>query len=392
MRKICIFTSTRAEWGLLRGVAGQVRQSDALQLQLLVSGSHLSEQHGMTVREIEADGFSVDVRVDILQFDDSSSGVCRSMGLALGGYAEALGQMKPDLLVILGDRYESFCAAAAAQILRIPIAHIHGGETTEGAVDEAFRHSITKMAHLHFPCCGEYRNRIIQLGESPERVYNVGALGLENIRNVQRIDRAELEDSIAFRLDQPFFLVTFHPVTLEDATAGEQFDHLLGALEQFPNHKVIFTKANADADGRIVNDKIDAYVDRHPDRAMAVASLGMRRYLSAMKICDAVIGNSSSGIIEAPAFHVPTVNIGDRQKGRVRTPSIIDCGSGCASIVEAIRQSLDFSFRESLRGMVHPCAQEHTAERIVKVLHDANLDGILKKSFYNMPVEGALDE
>ncbi len=384
MRKICLFTSTRAEWGLLKGVAGQVGHTDTLQLQLLVSGSHLSEQHGMTVREIEADGFSVDARVDILQFDDSSLGVCQSMGLALSGYGEALGQLKPDLLVILGDRYESFCAAAAAQILRIPIAHIHGGETTEGAVDEAFRHSITKMAHLHFPSCEEYRRRIIQLGENPERVYNVGALGIENIRKISLMDRDELEVSIGFPLDAPFFLVTFHPVTLETATAGTQFDELLSALEQFPEHKVLFTKANADTDGEIINEKIDAYAAAHPKRCLAVASLGLRRYLSAMNLCDAVIGNSSSGILEAPVFGVPTVNIGDRQKGRIRTPSIIDCEPDYESVVSAIQTALDAEFRASLFGMVHPCERENTATRIVDVIRNTNLEGILKKPFYNL--------
>jgi GDP/UDP-N,N'-diacetylbacillosamine 2-epimerase (hydrolysing) len=384
MRKVCIFTSTRAEWGLQRGVAELICQSDELRLQLLVSGSHLSERHGMTIREIEADGFTVNARVDILRFDDSPSGICKSMGEALGGYGEALEILKPDLLVILGDRYESFCAAAAAQIQRIPIAHIHGGETTEGAVDEAFRHSITKMAHLHFPSCEEYRRRIIQLGEDPARVFNVGALGLENIRKINLMNREELATSIGFGLDRPFFLVTFHPVTLENATSGEQFDQLLQALEQFPDHGIIFTKANADTDGQIINDRIDAYAVLHPDRCLAVASLGLHRYLSAMKICDAVVGNSSSGILETPAFGVPTINIGDRQKGRIRTKSIIDCEPNQNAIVAALQKTLDPRFRDSLQGMVHPCEQEHTAMQIVKKIQQANLDGLLKKSFYDL--------
>jgi GDP/UDP-N,N'-diacetylbacillosamine 2-epimerase (hydrolysing) len=383
MRKICIFTSTRAEWGLQRGVADLIRQSDDLQLQLLVSGSHLSEQHGMTVREIEADGFAVDARVNILTFDDSSLGVCQSMGLAMSGYGEALGQLKPDLLVILGDRYESFCAAAAAQILCIPVAHIHGGETTEGAVDEAFRHSITKMAHLHFPSCEEYRRRIIQLGEDPVRVFNVGALGIENIRKISLMDREQLEASIGLPLDALFFLVTFHPVTLEKSTAGRQFDELLAALEQFPEHKMLFTKANADTDGQIINEKIDAYAAAHPERCLAVASLGLRRYLSAMKICDAVIGNSSSGILEAPAFGVPTVNIGDRQKGRLRTSSIIDCELDCESVFSAIQKALNPPFKEGLKGLKHPCEKAKTARAIVNVLETVHLQGLMKKAFYD---------
>ena len=387
MRKICIFTSTRAEWGLQCGVADLVRRSDELQLQLLVSGSHLSEKHGMTVLEIEADGFAVDARVDILQFDDSSTGICKSMGLALSGYGEALEQLRPDLLVILGDRYESFCVAAAAQIQRIPIAHIHGGESTEGLIDEAFRHSITKMAYLHFPCCEEYRQRIIQLGEDPSRVFNVGALGLENIRKIPLMEREELGASIQFKLDRPFFLVTFHPVTLEESTSGEQFENLLSAMDQFPNHGIIFTKANADTDGQIVNDRIDTYAAMHPDRCLAVASLGLRRYLSAMKICDAVVGNSSSGILETPAFGIPTVNIGDRQKGRIRTKSIIDCEPTQDAIATALQKALDPQFRDSLRGMKHPCEQENTAVQMVEKIQQSNLEGVLKKPFFDMSTD-----
>ncbi len=386
MRKVCIFTSTRAEWGLQRGVAELIRQSAELQLQLLVSGSHLSAAHGMTVGEIESDGFSVDAKVDILRYDDSSSGICKSMGLAMGGYGEALERLKPDLLVILGDRYESFCMAAAAQINRIPIAHIHGGEITEGAVDEAFRHSITKMSHLHFPCCEEYRHRIIQLGEDPARVFNVGALGLENIRKIPLMTRDELAESIQFNLDRPFFLVTFHPVTLECSSSGEQFDELLVALENVPDHAIIFTKANADTDGQIINKRTDDYSMLHPDRCLAVASLGLLRYLSAMKICDAVVGNSSSGILETPAFGVPTINIGDRQKGRVRTPSIIDCAPDSTAVITALQQALNSGFRESLKGMVHPCDQENTASKIVKKLSQEKMAGLLKKEFYNLSV------
>jgi GDP/UDP-N,N'-diacetylbacillosamine 2-epimerase (hydrolysing) len=384
MRKICIFTSTRAEWGLLRGLADAIRRSDSLKLQLLVSGAHLSERFGMTVSEIEGDGFDISERVDILKFDDTPAGICETMGLALKSYGEALERLHPGLLVILGDRYEAFCAAAAAQILRIPAAHIHGGETTEGAVDEAFRHSITKMAHLHFPSCEEYRRRIIQLGEHPSRVFNVGALGIENIRKISLMSRAELEASIQFKLNKPFFLVTFHPVTLEDATAGVQFNELLSALEQFPEHKIIFTKANADADGQVINGKIDAYASARPERCLAVASLGLRRYLSAMSLCNAVVGNSSSGILETPVFGIPTVNIGDRQKGRLRTPSIIDCKPDCESVVSAIQKALDPRFRACLENVNHPCEKPGTARVIVNVLETISLEGILKKTFFDM--------
>jgi GDP/UDP-N,N'-diacetylbacillosamine 2-epimerase (hydrolysing) len=381
LRKICVFTSNRAEYGLLEGVVSKLAELKCLQL--LVSGSHLSKQFGMTVSEIERDGHLIDKRVGILKFDDSPVGICKTMGVAMSEFGEALEELNPDLLLVLGDRYETFCVAAAAQILRIPVAHIHGGENTEGIIDEAFRHSITKMAHLHFPSCEDYRRRIIQLGENPKRVFNVGALGLENIRSISLMTQKELGESISFRLDRPFFLVTFHPVTLEKATAGIQFGELLSALEQFPGHKIIFTNANADPSGQIINEMIATYSASNKERCLAVASLGLQRYLSAMKLCDAVVGNSSSGIIEAPALKVPTVNIGDRQNGRIRTLSTLDCAPDSASIAEALRQALGKSFRESLHGMKHPCDKDGTAHNIVDTIANADLDDILKKTFYD---------
>ena len=384
MRKICIFTSTRAEWGLLQGVATELRQAEDCELQILASGSHLSAQLGMTIDEIETAGFQVDARVDILKFDDSPIGICQTMGLALSGYGEALLRLSPDLIVILGDRYESFCLAAAAQVLRIPIAHIHGGETTEGAVDEAFRHSITKMAHIHFPSCEDYRNRVMRLGEAPESVFNVGALGIENIRKIQCLTRAELEASLQFSLQAPVFLVTFHPVTLEHATAGAQVQQLFDALDRFPEHQIIFTKANADTDGQVINEMIDRFAAINPQRCLAVASLGLQRYLSAMKICAAVIGNSSSGILEAPIFKVPSVNIGDRQKGRLRVKSILDCKADTNAISQAIETALTESFRHDIRDLIHPSEQADTAQKIVRMLATVDLQGIIKKSFHDI--------
>ena len=384
MRKICIFTSTRAEWGLQQGLAELIRDADNLQLQLLVSGSHLSAKLGMTIDEVEAAGFHIDERVDILKFGDSPIGICQTMGLALSGYGEALQRLSPDLLVILGDRYESFCLAAAAQVLRIPIAHIHGGETTEGAVDEAFRHSITKMAQIHFTSCEVYRNRVMQLGEAPESVFNVGALGIENIRKIQCLTRAELEASLQFSLQAPVFLVTFHPVTLEHATAGAQVQQLFDALDRFPEHQIIFTKANADTDGQVINEMIDRFAAINPQRCLAVASLGLQRYLSAMKICAAVIGNSSSGILEAPIFKVPSVNIGDRQKGRLRVKSILDCKADTNAISQAIETALTESFRHDIRDLIHPSEQADTAQKIVRMLATVDLQGIIKKSFHDI--------
>ena len=387
MRKICIFTSTRAEWGLQQGLAELIRDTEALQLQLLVSGSHLSAKLGMTIDEIETAGFQIDARVDILKFDDSPVGICQTMGLALSGYGEALQRLSPDLIVILGDRYESFCLAAAAQVLRIPIAHIHGGETTEGAVDEAFRHSITKMAQIHFTSCEVYRNRVMQLGEAPESVFNVGALGIENIRKIQCLTRAELEASLQFSLQAPVFLVTFHPVTLEHATAGAQVQQLFDALDRFPEHQIIFTKANADTDGQVINEMIDRFAAINPQRCLAVASLGLQRYLSAMKICAAVIGNSSSGILEAPIFKVPSVNIGDRQKGRLRVKSILDCKADTNAISQAIETALTESFRHDIRDLIHPSEQADTAQKIVRMLATVDLQGIIKKSFHDIKAD-----
>jgi GDP/UDP-N,N'-diacetylbacillosamine 2-epimerase (hydrolysing) len=383
MRKIGVFTSTRADYGLLRNLIREIDNSPKLSLQLLVSGTHLVADQGMTVNEIRADGFALDHCIEIKLSDDSPGGICDSMGKAVSRYGKALETIQPDILVILGDRFESFCCAAAATVCRIPIAHIHGGESTVGAMDEAFRHSITKMAHLHFPSCDIYRQRIIQLGETPDRVFDLGALGVENIKKIQLMTKHELETSIGFKLDRTFFLVTFHPVTLENETAGEQFGQLLAALDQFQDHQCIFTQANADTDGKIINQMMYAYVDRHSDRCMAIPSLGYLRYLSAMKLCAAVVGNSSSGILEAPVFKVPTINIGDRQKGRVRMKSIIDCRPEQDAIMSAISNALSRDFVTSLQHMQNPYEKKKTAVQIKNILATTNLDAVIKKEFYD---------
>ncbi len=384
MRKICVFTSTRADYGLLRNLIGEIENSPKLSLQLLVSGTHLVPDQGMTIKEIQADGYTLDHCIDIELSDDSPGGICDSMGVAVSRYGNALSTIQPDILVILGDRFESFCCAAAATVCRIPIAHIHGGESTVGAMDEAFRHSITKMAHLHFPCCDTYRQRIIQLGEAPDRVFDVGTLGVENIKKIQLMTKHELETSIDFKLDRPFFLVTFHPVTLENETAGEQFGQLLAALDQFQDHKCIFTQANADTDGRIINKMMYAYVDKYSYRCMAIPSLGYLRYLSAMNLCAAVVGNSSSGILEAPVFKVPTVNIGDRQKGRVRMDSIIDCRPEQDAITLAIKKALSIDIVKSLQSMKNPYEKNETAIQIKNILVSTKLGSVIKKEFYDI--------
>ena len=384
MRKILIFTSSRAEYGLLRGLMEEIKASHALQLQILASGMHLSPEFGMTVQEIQADGFEPNERVEILLSADTPVAICKSMGLALIGHGEALQRLKPDILVLMGDRFETFCMAAAAQVCRVPVAHIHGGETTEGAIDEAFRHSITKMSHLHFASCEEYRQRIIQLGELPERVWNVGALGVENIRKMRLMSRKALAESLGFPLDPAYFVVTFHPVTLEKSTAEMQFRELLSALVQFRVHNIIFTKSNADTEGRVINRLIDEFVEAHPEKAACYTSLGSLRYLSAVKHAEVVIGNSSSGIVEVPSLKAPAVNIGDRQKGRVRPESVIDCNPTERNIVSAINKAIAPDFKRSLETMTNPCDKADTAKTIVETIGQTALGSILKKHFHDM--------
>jgi len=384
MRKICVYTSSRAEYGLLRSVLQEIETETTLQLQILASGTHLSPEFGMTIQEIRADGFEPDETVEILLSSDTPTAICKSMGLAMIGYGEALQRLKPDMVVVLGDRFETFCMAAAAQVCRVPLVHIHGGETTEGAIDEAFRHSITKMSHLHFASCEAYRRRIIQLGESPDRVFNIGALSVENIRRMALMARSELAEAIGFNLERPYFLVTFHPVTLEKDTSEGQFQPLLDALDACPEFNVIFTKANADTDGLVINRMIDDYAGNQPERCLAVTSLGVRRYLSAMKYTTAVIGNSSSGIIEAPSFKVPTVNIGDRQKGRIQAASILNCSPDANAIRQTIGRAVSPDFQESLSSISNPYDRPGTCSTIVGLLKNVDIFGITKKTFHDV--------
>jgi len=382
-KRIIIFTSTRAEYGLLRRLALKVEQADGLDLTLLISGTHLILDQGLTIKEIQLDGIKAIECIDIDLSDDSTTGICRSMGIAIKNYGEFFHNFAPDLLLLLGDRYETFCCAATAQICGIPVAHVHGGERTEGVIDEAFRHSITKMSHLHFPCCEEYQNRIIQMGESPERVYNVGSLGVENIKKMKFLKKLELENAIGFKLDKPFFLVTFHPVTLEKNSSQEQFAQLLQALDHYTDHRFIFTGSNADTGGQVINQMQNDYKRIHPDQCLVVPSLGYLRYLSAMKLCDAVIGNSSSGILEAPVLKAPTINIGDRQKGRVRTQSVVDCDPFKNSILKALETVSDNKFQLNLKSMDIPFDKPDTVKTIKSILQKVDLKNILKKEFYD---------
>jgi GDP/UDP-N,N'-diacetylbacillosamine 2-epimerase (hydrolysing) len=384
IRKVCVVTGTRAEYGLLKGLMGRIKKDPDMTVQIIATCMHLSPEFGLTYQEIERGGFVIDKKVEILLSSDTPTGICKSMGLAMIGFGEAFLELKPDLLVLLGDRFETFCAAAAAAVSRIPIAHIHGGELTQGAMDDAFRHAITKMSHLHFTSAEEYKKRVIQLGENPEHVFNVGALGVENIRKLRLLTRPELEKDIAFTLNAPCILVTFHPVTLEKNTAREQFQELLDALDELPGLQIIFTKANADTDGRVINALIDEYVAKNEANAFAFISMGQVRYLSSMQYVDAVVGNSSSGIIEAPCFTVPTVNIGDRQKGRVCSASIINCEPARESVLKALQKALSPNFKNSLRGMVHPYEKENSAESIMDIIRKWDLSKTIKKEFFDL--------
>lgn len=385
MKKICVVTGTRAEYGLLMPLLEEIKKSEDLELQLLVTGMHLSPEFGLTYKLIEADGYIINEKVDILLSSDTPVGISKSMGLGMIGFSESFERLQPDMVVLLGDRYETFVAATTASVARIPIAHLHGGETTEGAFDEAFRHAITKMSWLHFTSAEEYRKRVIQLGESPERVFNVGAIGIENIRKMPLMNKDELEKSLGITFQKELLLVTFHPVTLEDATSEVQFRNLLSALETFENTTIIFTKANSDTDGRIINEMIDNYTNEHLENTLAFTSMGQLRYLSAMKLASVVVGNSSSGIIEAPSFNVPTVNIGDRQKGRMQAKSVINCNPLTNSIEKAITLALSDSFKNSIKTMENPYGNGFVSKKILDELKNALDKTIsLKKSFYDV--------
>ncbi len=384
MKKICVVTGSRAEYGLLRWVMEGIRNSSVLELQIITTGMHLSPKFGLTVCDIEADGFQVDRKVEMLLSSDTSVGVTKSMGLAMIGFADALAELKPDLLLVLGDRYEIFAAACSAMIARIPIAHLHGGETTQGAFDEAIRHSITKMAHLHFVAAEEYRRRVIQLGERPERVFLVGGLGVDNIVKLKLLDREALEDALNFKFGRKNLLVTYHPVTLEQTTAADQMVDLLAALETLEDTHLIFTMPNADTDGRVLIRLIEDFVARHPHRAKAFTSLGNLRYLSTVAQVDAVVGNSSSGLAEVPTFKKATVNIGDRQRGRLKAASVIDCQPNRDAILAGLNRIEAIEFMTQLERTVNPYGTGGASEAIVRILEHQSFTYLLKKPFYDL--------
>ena len=381
-RKICVITGTRAEYGLMRWVMQGIKDDPELTLQVIATGMHLSPEFGLTYREIEKDGFKIDRKIEMLTSSDTPVGIAKSMGLGLIGFADALNELKPDLIVVLGDRFEIFAAVAAALVARIPVAHLHGGEATEGVIDEAIRHSITKMSHLHFVAAEEYRQRVIQLGEQPERVFLVGGLGIDNIKRLQLFDRAELEASIDFQLGAKSLLITFHPVTLETSTAEDQMAELLAALAELKDTQLIFTMPNADTDGRTLIKMVQQFVAQHPN-ARAYTSLGQLRYLSCIAQVDGVVGNSSSGLAEVPSFKKGTINIGDRQRGRLQAASVINCEPIRQSIEGALKRLYLADFQVSLSQVLNPYGEGGASEKIIASIKSAPLEDVLKKRFYD---------
>lgn len=389
MKKICVVTATRAEYGALKQTIKRILSDTALSLCLVVTGTHLSPAHGYTVEEIEKDGFPIAEKLEILQKTDSEVEICTTMGRALSLFGAMYARQNPDFVIVCGDRYELLPICSSALIFGIPIAHISGGEVTEGAIDDTIRHCVTKMSYLHFPGCEEYRRRIIQLGEAPERVFNFGDVGVENIRRTDYLSREELEESLNISFLGKFASVTFHPVTLERDSAEKQTAALISALAAFPDITFIVTMANADFQGQIIN-KIFEESSANYANIHCYASLGAKRYLSLLKHADFVIGNSSSGIVEAPCFGIPTVNIGDRQKGRLKADSVIDCEPTEASIRATIEQAMSSEFREIARKAKNPYGDGNTSGQIVETIKKFLLNNKidLKKGFYDLEERG----
>jgi GDP/UDP-N,N'-diacetylbacillosamine 2-epimerase (hydrolysing) len=378
MKKICVVTSTRAEYGIMSNLIGKIDNDPDLELQLIVTGAHLSKKFGYTYQEITA---PITKKIDI----EIEQKPAYAMSIAIEKFYNTFIELKPDILLILGDRYEIMAVAIAAMLDNIPIAHICGGESTEGIIDEAIRHSITKMSHLHFTTCEEYRNRVIQLGENPNFVFNVGSLSVENIEKMQLLTRKKLESELNFKFGKRNLLVTFHPVTLENSKSSELFGELLGALSELKDTKIIFTKPNSDDGNDEIFQLIDNYVPRHKN-AVSFTSLGMLKYLSMLQFVDGVVGNSSSGIIEAPSFKIGTINIGDRQKGRIQTNSVINCDCTKIDILEALRKLYTTEFNQRLKSVVNFYEQKDTAGSIIKTLKKIDLSILLKKEFYNIDI------
>lgn len=388
-RRICVVTGSRAEYGLLRWTMEHLREDPRVALQIAATGMHLSAEFGSTVRAIEVDGFTIDARVDMLLASDEPRAITKSVGLGVIGFADAYDTLRPDLVVLLGDRFEILAAAQAAMLMRIPIAHIHGGEISEGAIDDSIRHAITKMSSLHFVAADDYRRRVVQLGEDPARVFAVGAPGLDALQRLTLLSPDDTATRIGLTLRQPTFLVTYHPATLGDTDPVASVNALLRALDRFPDATTVLTKPNADAAGRGIAAALDAWAATRKDRVAVHTSLGHLGYLSAMHLADVVIGNSSSGLIEAPAMRVATVNIGPRQDGRLKGPSVIDCPEDEQAIVRAIQRAISDEHRTLVRTSTPPYGVGGgVSAKIAEVLATVPIDGLIRKRFYDLPVVG----
>ena len=383
MIKICVVTGSRAEYGLLSRLMQMIQEDSGLKLQVIATNMHLSPEFGLTYQEIEKDGFFINKKVEMLLSSDTANGTAKSVGLATIGFADAYEDLKPDLLLVLGDRYEILSAVTTALFYKIPVAHLHGGEITEGAYDDAIRHAITKMSHLHFTSTEEYRKRVIQLGENPERVFNVGAIGIDNIKHLKLLSRDVLERELQFLLKEQTILVTYHPVTLDENDTRMQFQCLLNVLNDRQDIRIIFTLPNSDTGGRVIIPMIQDFVKCNKDRAIAFASLGSLRYLSVLRCVSAVVGNSSSGIIEAPSFGIPTLNIGNRQKGRIVARSVLQCEISEQAIRAGLEIVLANSFLQLARNVINPYEQKNTAVKIRDVLKTYPLTPVIQKTFYN---------
>ena len=379
-RKICVISGSRAEYGLLRWVMQRIKHEPNLDLQIIVIGMHLSPQFGNTYQEIETDGFVIDRKVEMLNGSDTPVGVTKSMGNGMIGIADALDELKPDLIIVLGDRFEIFCAVAAALVARIPVAHIHGGELTEGLIDDAIRHSITKMSHIHFVATEEYRKRVLQLGESEDAVFNVGGLGIDNISKTKLISRDKIEELLKFRFEERNLLVTFHPVTLERDTAPAQIRELLAALDSYPDLGLIFTMPNADTGGQALFELVNDFV-LNRDNSTCRTSLGSDLYLSCLAQVDGIIGNSSSGLLEAPTFKIGSINIGDRQRGRMTCKSVLNCDPDKSDIEKAISRLFSAEFQKELGDVVNPYGVGGASEKIMNILTSLDFGSTLKKKF-----------
>ena len=382
--KVCFITGTRAEYGLLKPLILEMLKDNFFEVKIIATGMHLSPEFGLTYKEIEKDGLEIDEKIEILLSSDTPVGISKAMGLGMISFSEAYERLKPDLVIGLGDRFELFSSVAAAMISRIPVAHLHGGESTEGAIDELMRHAITKMSHIHFTSTEFYRKRVIQLGENPLTVFNVGAIGLDNLKNLKLLTKKQLEKELNFNFGEKNIICTFHSVTLEKDTSFKHITEIFKALDKFKDIKIIFTKGNADTGGRIINEFIENFVIQNPGRSVVFTSLGQLRYLSTLQFVDAIVGNSSSGIIEMPSFKKATINIGDRQRGRIKASSVIDCEAKKENIIDAINKVYDDEFQKALKKVVNPYWKGGATKRIVNTLKTIDISNILKKQFYNI--------